>query len=267
MTAMLDQLLDLGVDGIAVINLDRRPDRWEQFCTAWGHRSSDERIVRVAACEGTAIAGYGQRPWFRGRRRDRGWAGRAGCTLSHVRALQLAQGRGWARVLILEDDAVPAAGLVDAVRRGLGREDWALFYLGCQEPKAVRSSGEPGLDWIGGALQTHAYIATAPLAGWLLERLPGEAGIWSWIAEQRALDRWFRREIGRSHRILACDPPVVVQADGGSDIAQNWSASTDPDHREPTRRSPFADAIETLALAVEPVRDLVRGKLKRLFGF
>ncbi|PZQ45809.1 MAG: glycosyl transferase [Phenylobacterium zucineum] len=268
MTDAIDRVLAAGVDGIAVINLDRRPDRWSAFQAAWGGETAGDRLVRVPACDGVTLKGYGESPWFRGRKRDRSWAGRAGCALSHKQALALIGERGWRRALILEDDAVPGPGLGDGtLERALKREDWDLLYLGCQEARGPIRAAEPGLVWIRGALDAHAYVVDAALADWIVQRLPGEDRIWSWIAEQRAWDRWLRREIGREHAILACDPAIVVQAEGHSDISVAHRQDQGPPPLIKPSRGGLDDLNRSFEAATEGYSDYLRGRIKRMTGF
>ncbi|RZJ19286.1 MAG: glycosyltransferase family 25 protein [Brevundimonas sp.] len=256
-----------GVDGVIVINLDRRPDRWTAFQDIWRDHLPWERVVRLSASDGTQLTGYGQSPWFRGRKRDRTWAGRGGCALSHVRALREAAARGWDRVLILEDDAVPTEGMTSgAMTAVLARSDWSLLYLGCHEPMGPFRPAGDGLMGIHGALDAHAYVVTATLRDWLIERMPDEANLWPWIARERAVDRWYRREIGRRFTVMMCAPPLALQIEGASDITQIWRAA---DHARPTPM----DGAPSSRMAFELKRlgeiggDRLRAAVKRRVGF
>src|SRR6188768_441351 len=75
------------IDGVVVINLDSRPDRWTQFQATTRNVIPAEKLHRLAARLGRDIPGFNQHPWFRGRKRDRTWAARAGVTQSHRQAL------------------------------------------------------------------------------------------------------------------------------------------------------------------------------------
>src|SRR6478609_5541833 len=56
------------IDGVVVINLDSRPDRWTQFQAATRDIIPAEKLHRLTARLGRDIPGYNQRPWFRGRK-------------------------------------------------------------------------------------------------------------------------------------------------------------------------------------------------------
>lgn len=252
------------VDGIYVINMERRPDRWEAFQVVWRDLLPWDRVVRFSASEGVQLPGFGEKPWFRGRKRDRTWAGRAGCALSHARALRDARSRGWSRVLILEDDALPAVPGI-ALPPVLANEEWDLLYLGGQEPEGPFSERLPGTIGIHGALETHAYAVNATARDWLIERLPTEPTVWAWVARERAIDRWMRREVGRDLRVEMCWPQFAVQADDVSDITMRRESigaagsGLAADH-------PHRNASEARR-AVEIVVDRTRAGFKRLIGF
>lgn len=252
------------VDGVYVINMERRTDRWEAFQTVWRDILPWDRVVRFSASEGVLLPGFGEKPWFRGRKRDRTWAGRAGCALSHARALRDAKARGWSRVLILEDDALPAVPGT-ALPKVLASEGWDLLYLGGQEPEGPFEQRSVGTIGIHGALETHAYAVNAAARDWLIQRLPTEAAVWAWVARERAIDRWMRREAGRRLKVEMCWPQFAVQADDVSDITMRresvgtTASAAAADH-------PHRNASE-FRRAVEIVVDRIRAGIKRLIGF
>lgn len=251
------------IDGIYVINMERRPDRWEAFQAAWRDVLPWDRVVRFSASEGVHLSGFGEKPWFRGRKRDRTWAGRAGCALSHARALRDAQVRGWSRVLILEDDAIPATPGT-ALPPVLSNEGWDLLYLGGNEPEGPFEERLPGAIGIRGALETHGYAVNADARDWLAERLPTEQTVWAWIARERAIDRWMRREVGRSLRVEMCRPHVAVQMEGVSDITQRHTRSGATAASAVDRPHRHASEVRR---AVEIVVDPLRAGIKRRIGF
>lgn len=251
-----------GVDGVIVVNLDRRPDRWAVFQEVWRDHLPWDRVVRLSASDGQLLPGFGQAPWFRGRKRDRTWAGRAGCTLSHARAMREARRRGWKRILVMEDDALPA-GDSGALAAVLSTTDWDLLYLGCREPIGVAAEAVGGTMPIHGGLDTHAYAVTEPLRDWLIAQLPSEANVWGWVARERAIDRWMRREIGRRFRVRLCQPQLAVQADDVSDITQRREgAYSSPEGERSVVRRP-----SELGRIGEIAADRVRATLKQAVGF
>lgn len=254
----------LGVDGVYVINMERRPDRWAAFEATWRDILPWDRVVRLLATEGVLIPGYGEKPWFHGRKRDRTWAGRAGCTLSHARALRDARERGWSRVLILEDDAIPVPAAA-ALPQALAQSTWDLLYLGGGEPQGPFVAEQAGAIRIHGALETHAYAVNARARDWLVERLPDETTVWAWIARERAIDRWMRREAGRALRVAMCDPPYAAQSDAVSDITGRPGGGPAPGlaGAAGSDRRKASDARRALEIA----GDRLRAGVKRRFGF
>lgn len=209
-----------------LINLDSRPDRLARFreqATAVPALAGWQRLSAVA---GTELPGYGRSPWFRGGTRDRVWAGRAGCVLSHRRAIELARAQGWRSVLILEDDVEFDAGLDAALRApALAAAQWAICYLGysrCLGPQRWLAAldAAASLYAVQGAYTTHAYIVRDSLHDWLLQQLPTEATVWPWLARHRAIDRWYARHLAARFLVAAVSPTRVGQFSDFSDIGQ-----------------------------------------------
>ncbi|MFC5374336.1 hypothetical protein ACFPIF_17385 [Brevundimonas faecalis] len=255
-----------GIDGVIVINLDRRADRWEMFQDAWRDLLPWDRVERLSATEGAALADDAK-AWFRGRKRDRTWAGRGGCALSHARALRQARLRGWDRVLIMEDDAVPTnLTSIEELKAKLGRDDWDLFYLGGHEPLGPFRSAGDGVMRIHGALDAHAYAVSGRLRDWLIAHMPDETDLWSWLARERAVDRWYRREVGRRFTVMMSMPALALQREGTSDITQGWRAS---DHASvtPAQGAASSRMVFEIQRLVEIAGDRIRAAVKRLIGF
>src|SRR5512138_1755182 len=125
------------IDGVLVVNLDSRPDRWRELQAAVAGVVPAHKLHRLPATLGAALPGFGAPPWFRGRKRDKTWAGRAGCALSHRAAIAYAREQGWRTVLILEDDIefAPALNAVlSALPAALQAADWQVCYLGFTDP-------------------------------------------------------------------------------------------------------------------------------------
>jgi hypothetical protein len=177
---------------------------------------------------GVNLPGYGQPPWFRGGKRDNCWAGRAGCVLSHRNAIARAHQAGWKSVLILEDDALfdpGAAASFAELATWLDAGDllWGVCYLGFTKalPPALRLGelgGGRALYRVFGCYTTHAYIVHHTAYDWILDRLPSERGIWSWLSRHRAIDRWYARQLQARFPVLAVAPVACGQVCGFSDI-------------------------------------------------
>lgn len=267
------------VDGVLVVNLDQRPDRWQSVQHTLAGRVPAGKLIRLSATLGTALPGYGSTPWFRGRARDRTWAGRAGCTLSHRTAIEHARAHGWRTLLILEDDIELAPdfdAVLDALPAALEAAGWDVCYLGFTDPKppyrrlAVLPAGH-ALYRIAGASTTHAYLLRDTTFDWLLARLPKASRVWEWTAMHRAIDRWYYRNLARRFRVCAVSPSIVNQTGGISDITQRAHEKVHATHVDHSGHGALAHALlgawRWLGYRLAEPRDWLRGQIKRVRGF
>jgi hypothetical protein len=245
------------IDGCFVINLDHRTDRWQQFET---YRDVFERLPvapeRRSAVLGKSLPGYRAKPWFRKglkEERARAWAGKAGCTLSHVQAIREACARGWKTVLVLEDDVVPSASIAavwSAVSAWLDtlEPDWAAVYLyghHPQSPGCLRLESPAGRIYeISGAFSTTAYLLNLDVCAALLQQLPADEAIWHWTARHKTIDRWLAHHLMLLGRVYACVPSAFLHAVTASD------ATT------------AAQAYEAPPFALEEMPDLPAGRFE-----
>ncbi len=125
---------------VVVINLDRRPERWQIFLKNLPSDWPFGRPLRFSAMDGTKISLPSW--WKEG-------AGAWGCYLSHRQLLQDAREDKIESILVLEDDAVFAPGFANDVRRFISSlpDDWQFLFLGGQHielhtglPKRVNES-------------------------------------------------------------------------------------------------------------------------------
>lgn len=264
-----------------VVNLDDRSERWAETLDAAAPHLPVARLTRHSATRGVNLPGYGAVPWFRGHSRDRTWAGRAGCLLSHRRAIEraAAERREW--LLVLEDD-VAFTPAFDQTLRALAplldaRPAWVACYLGLVDPVAPFETLAPlpaghALRRIGGANTTHAYLLHRRAFAPLLAALPAEASVWSWLARHRAVDRWYRRHLADFGEILAVSPSLVDQRAGLSDITGRDTALDDtashPTAVGPDTRFPaLGRAVRALAVPAADAWDALRARRKRRRGF
>ena len=268
------------IDGVAVVNLDRRPDRWQAVSAQAALLPGAPEVTRVAACLGTALPGFGERPWFRGRKTDSRWAARAGCVASHRRVLQYARHAGWQTTLVLEDDCDLAPLLtcdLDALHRMLfvQHPEWDVCYLGHNEivPPArhVASWGAAGeILRVRGCATTHAYLVRARARDWIIANTPAEDAPWRWLSRHRALDRWYARVLSRHFAVVALSPAFLLQKTDYSDIGQHL---VDWKTMEMISAVPVKSGFERkLRLAHRQARladagDALRGWWKQMRGF
>jgi hypothetical protein len=272
-------------DGILVINLDHRPERLARFAEMAGPVPCLAGWQRLPAVNGTALPGFGQVPWFRGRQRDKGWAGRAGCTLSHRKAIEHARDLGWNRVLILEDDVqwgptfeADVAGFLAAAAAGA----WDVCYLGASKPVGpCRKLGDlPGarsIYQIFGCNGTFAYLINRSAFDWVLARLPTVETVWPWVHRHRAIDRWYARNLSRRFLVGSVSPNLIGHYTSFSDIGQRAgaavgtteSATTDTHTLLPTSGLFFRlqSRLLRLRFLLTDAVNLLRGPLARRRGF
>lgn len=224
------------IDGICVINLDHRNDRWESIHTQLLQLGvPDEKIHRISAVWGKTLPGYKKGRLFRNCTEDEAlfWAGRAGCELSHGKCIQYIADHGWQKALILEDDAVFVHNLDGTVGKMLSdvanrSDEWDLFFLGMtpyysKAEKCVASEspkGEVTVARIMGPLCAHCYLVSANACKKILPFIPQEKNVWRWLAFHLSYDSWIANEIGRSrsYTMYGCYPNLCVQGEFYSDI-------------------------------------------------
>ncbi|MEG0024269.1 MAG: glycosyltransferase family 25 protein [Akkermansia sp.] len=230
---------------IYVINLDHRTDRWDEFKKRWEPYLDFSKVVRISAVYGSELSSYGKKPWFTDHTGDRAksWAGAAGCVLSHRRVIEIAQQSTHDYVLVLEDDACPSQFFSMAnqdryLSQFIGiNNQWGICYLGFNGSFSrgipMHADKNSGFElWkVHGALATHAYLVNRNVYHTLLQYLPTEENVWSWIARYRAIDTWLQQQFSqRTHlNVLICIPQLVIQSDSFSDIGQHVTTNLTKD--------------------------------------
>jgi len=274
-------------DGVLVINLDQRPERLERFAEMARLTSVLDGWQRIPAVNGVELPGYGQLPWFRQRQRDKCWAGRAGCTLSHRKAIAHAHAAGWDSVLILEDDVDPGEAFDAAVEcfiagAAAGPNPWQVCFLGLSQQvgpclKLRRLDERHSSYQIFGCTGTFAYLVKRDAFEWLLANLPTAETIWPWVARHRAIDRWYARNLSGRLTVHAVSPGLIGHYTSFSDIGQRAGAhlvvaQSAPDqqaHLQPS--GPIAYRLQAGLLRVRFLLtkgvNRVQGVLKRRHGF
>jgi len=223
------------IAGILVVNMPNRDERWQTFLKYadnwnWAFGCVPERLEAVV---GIDLQGYDEGPWFTKRlseKRRRSWGGKAGCILSHRKAIATARKRGWDNVLIVEDDAYLTRESAEAWRTSLSRNAasmspcWAGLYL-CTTTifppnRLIAEAQGYRLVETTGALGTVAYMVNSSAFGPLLQMLPTEQTIWPWVAAHKTIDRWFSRTLFGIGPVYSFAPSLVGHHSVGmSDIS------------------------------------------------
>jgi GR25 family glycosyltransferase involved in LPS biosynthesis len=219
---------------VRVLNLDRRPDRWESFVAAASQTAGPEfaaRCVRASAVDGaTLVATAELEHLFRGN--DFGWRRSfIGCALSHL-ALWRGVAEDDVMTLVFEDDALMPPGFVPALDAVLqqagGRPDTpTVVLLGyhAHDPAATAGDGplrvEP-MDWtdyVGGSFAYLVSPAAAECLGAAAEREGVRHGIDRFLQHQAgALSAW--RCVPR----LVESPLAGIGTSTDSDIQHDYEA-------------------------------------------
>jgi glycosyl transferase family 25 len=130
------------------INLDRRPERWEQmrekFC-----RHGISEVNRFSAIDGDCLSVPAQ--WA-------GSAGALGCLHSNVAVVEYARDKRWPDVLIFEDDVAFDEGYAPKLEGYLRQlpDDWDMVLFGAmhrQEPVRISEN----VYKVTGSTSTYAY--------------------------------------------------------------------------------------------------------------
>jgi hypothetical protein len=186
---------------IVCINLDRRPDRWSRMRHRF-EQSGLETVHRFPAVDGREHAPPHDWPYS---------AGAYGCLRSHVEVVRMARDRGWANLLILEDDVVFDPRLEERFGAQLGNlpGDWDALLLGgihLRDPlplegDVVRLTST--LSTFAYALRDRAYDAFLALHGG--SRIPVDEG---------------NRELQATRRVYGVSPCLAWVEDDYSDIGE-----------------------------------------------
>lgn len=270
------KLLD-NIDGIAVINMDSRPDRFARFMEKTGCYFPEKKIHRISAVNGRELSTYGKLPWFTEATGDRAgfWGGTGGCALSHRKAIEWARENKLRHVLVFEDDVVAEVheGIAELLNTALNNLSGAyMLYLGYNKPapygKCCMKSGEVELWKTEGVIAAHAYIVSAELYDELLNLMPTENNIWEWLSQYRAIDVLYRDFVPflKNVSVYVLHPVVCVQDDTYSDIGQTSFAGIDFACRQAPRCSGFLRSILKPLLCLKHKCNSVRTHRRALKG-
>ena len=195
---------------VVCINLDRRPDRWEEFQREWARvEGCFGELERLRAVDGEKVP---PPEWYRGNR------GAWGCLQSHVRILEDALQDGRQSVLILEDDAVFIAGFVPLAETFFEQlpDDWDGVMLGGQHLKSPTVVTEDIVRVTNGN-RTHAHGLRGRYIEKVYEHLQDYAG-YSACRSHHVDHRLGALHESGAYNIYAPVEWLVGQREGHSDI-------------------------------------------------
>lgn len=203
-----------GFGRIVCINLDERTDRWEQVQRTCQGLLGDAELTRFSAIEPKLAEEHVHN-------------GRAGCLLSHRRVMEEALDDGLESVLVFEDDLAfhpEFQELIQPTMSTLGKTKWDVFYLGFT-PKAPLLPAGDGLVRTFGGVTTHAIAYHRRAIPKLLQLLPDESNVLSFLSRYKSVDRYYWQQLAARMNCYAASPLLVFQRDDFSDIQQAQTLS------------------------------------------
>lgn len=197
------------------INLDRRPDRWQQAKEEFD--KAGLRVNRFSAFDGPECLSDTVSEEYRGYKVDRDPKAIIGCLRSHRILYTTMLDAGWQEMAVFEDDVIFKedfkSKFIDCYRQL--PTDWLILFLGCIPLKVDTFS--KNLRKVHNCWTTHAYIIRAEACEMLEEILLHN--------EHRPIDlSW--GPILDTGRVFTCWPFLAIQRESYSDIMK-------------TTRSPF----------------------------
>lgn len=208
-------------DRIVCINLDSRPDRWDQMQQATSPLLGAVKLERFSAvkCDLT---------------QKRATNGLIGCLLSHRRAIEQAYNDGLDSVLVFEDDVLFAPDFDQHAQQAvasLQSTAWDIFYLGFT-PKAPLLPAGDGLVRTYGGLTTHAIAYHRRAMPAMLRYLPDESRVLRFHSRYKSIDRYYWQRVAQKLKCFASRPPLAFQRDDFSDIQQNTTISNEQEVKQ-----------------------------------
>lgn len=199
-------------DMVAVISLERRLDRWQQFKAGLPSNWPFRPPVRFLANDGS-----GSKPdcWKES-------AGAWGCYQSHMSVLRVAIERGAGSVLILEDDAEFCPNFSEDVRSFLNAlpPDWELVYLGGEHIELHQGQPQQINERVYRPYNVNRMHAYALRGAESMQRiyayLSDEA---NWTTKQHVDHFMGGYQKQEASRVYVPDRWLVAQHEGASDIA------------------------------------------------
>jgi glycosyl transferase family 25 len=179
-------------DKIYCINLDERPDRWEE-CILEFKKIGITNIERFSAIK-----------------HERG---EIGCRESHIQIIEKCKKQNLKNVLIFEDDVLfleENINYIEDTLNQLSEVDWDLFYLGATVDPNVSyfNKIKKNLVSTNFAYTTHAYAINSTVFDKILDEAP----------KYPIIDVFYCRNIVPLGRSLIMNPMVAIQKEGYSSI-------------------------------------------------
>ncbi len=192
-------MLDKITDKVFVINLDRRPERWQQIAAEL-NRIGITQYERFAAIDGQTLdaSKYAVS------------TANMGCTLSHLAVTKLARQRGYKSYCVLEDDCIFADNFSEVFPSYWAQvpDTFHMVYLGGSHEGVKLQNLAPNLYKMVSTLTTHAMIISSGIY---------DAMIDLWENTKEEVDNTLRK-LHPNNNCYTFSPPLAWQRAGFSDI-------------------------------------------------
>lgn len=200
-------------DGIYCINLDRRPDRWEESCLPQ-FKKLNLHVVRFSACDGKTELELGHGDVYN--------AELAG-SISHLKAIKKAKESGVKKLLLLEDDVIFHDNISDMFNNTIDNvpKDWDILFFGGNHVGGMKPIAN-GVSKLGGSYAIHACGIKDTSFDIMITHLERNIDKVMKNMETRfkpsvAAD-YFLAQIHRNLNVYCFVPHLAWQKDGHSDI-------------------------------------------------
>ena len=197
------------------INLDRRPDRWQQAQEEF--KKVGLEVQRYSAVDGPKILPDEVAHNYKGYKRDRDPKAIIGCLRSHRNLYTMALDNNWQELAVFEDDVLFKNNFKELLSHYAEQlpTDWLMLFLGCVPLKV--DSFSSNLKKVYRGWTTHAYIIRREACE-MLEKILADN-------EHRPIDlSW--GPVLNTGRVFTMWPFLAIQRETYSDIMR-------------TTRSPF----------------------------
>jgi GR25 family glycosyltransferase involved in LPS biosynthesis len=207
-------------DKIFCINLDNRPDRWEQCLNQFKKLKIEDKVERFSAINFS--------------HQDESLKkilGRAGCCLSHIEICKIAKENEFKNYLVFEDD-FDLLGNEESILKHLNEYinqlpiDWDLYYLGGNlnedYGKEAIEKFSHNLYKVNSCHTTHAFAINEKFYEKFLNSMPSIDNVFDWLNKYEAIDVFLSQHLLNNHKCYINNPMMALQSAGFSNIENNF---------------------------------------------
>lgn len=188
-------------DKVYCINMDKRPDRWEQAQIEFKKLGIENDVIRWPGVENED--------------------GNLGCTLSHLSLIKHCKKNNFKKVLIFEDDVLFVENNTNKLKEAFGElfqiGNWDLFYIGSTiDPNVGRFNRvTDNILRTNFAYTTHAYAVNSQAFDLMINAWENTIK-----TGHNIVDTTLCRQIVSRGKSFVMDPIYAIQQPGFSDIGK-----------------------------------------------